>query len=214
VPARPDNASSAAHTCVTSVLYHPLAFGLLVGAALRVGGVSSMLMPPTLVLAVLPAASTADPWTLWSAPSPRCAGPLTVSIPESVSLPVNETVTSPRYQPNAFAARSGAPVMVGAVLSMFTVAVALVELPALSLAVPVTLCASPSVVMVRGSEQLSRPERPVWSSQAKETATSVLFHPCAFFPGAWLAVMPGVDRSISTVADCASSLLPALSTDQ
>src|SRR3954452_9538913 len=98
--------------------------------------------------------------------------------------------------------------MVGGVLSMFTVAVALALLPALSLAVPVTDCASPSVVTVCGSSQLFRPDSAAWSTQEKETATSVLFHPCAFCDGAWLAVMLGEERSISTVTVCACSLFP------
>ena len=59
---------------MTSVLYQPFAFGAVVGAALRFGAVLSMLMPLTVVLALLPALSTAVPSTDWSAPSARCCG--------------------------------------------------------------------------------------------------------------------------------------------
>src|SRR3954471_20873639 len=40
-PARPERASSADQVCVTLVLYQPLSFGLVVGAALRFGLVLS-----------------------------------------------------------------------------------------------------------------------------------------------------------------------------
>ena len=207
----PDRASSADQVCVTSVLYQPFAFGAVVGAALRFGGVLSTLMPVTEVLAVLPALSVAVPSTFWPAPSPRCCGPVTVSIPDRTSLPSKDTVTSSLYQPAGLGALSGAPVMVGAVLSMLTVAVAVALLPALSVAVPLTCCASPSVVTVCGAVQSFSPDSVTWSRQAKLTETSVLFHPCAFWSGAWLAVMLGEDRSICTVKVFATSVLPALS---
>src|SRR3954471_15841172 len=112
-------------------------------------------------------------------------------MPDRSSLPSNETVTSSEYQPAPFAARSGAPVMAGAVLSMLTVAVPLTRLPALSVAVPVTSCALPSVVTVCGAVHSMRPDRVVWSAQEKLTATSVLFQPWAFWSGVWLGVMLG-----------------------
>ena len=62
--------------------------------------------------------------------------------------------------------------------------------------------------------QSLRPDRAVWSAQAKLTATSVLFQPLAFCSGDWLGVMLGEDRSTLTVKVLAASLLPALSTDQ
>src|SRR3954452_21994367 len=89
-PERPDRASSADQVCVTSVLYQPLSLGLVVGAALRFGAVLSTLMPRTVVLALLPALSVAVPPTLWSAPSLRCWGPVTVSMPDRSSLPSKE----------------------------------------------------------------------------------------------------------------------------
>ena len=45
-------------------------------------------------------------------------------MPDRPSSAVKETVTSSSYQPAPLGARSGAPVIVGAVLSMLTVAVA------------------------------------------------------------------------------------------
>ena len=167
-PARPERASSADQVCVTSVLYQPFAFGLVVGAALRFGAVLSTLMPLTEVLALLPALSVAVPSTVWSAPSARCCGPVTVSMPDRPSVPSKETVTSSLYQPAALAARSGAPVMVGAVLSMLTVAVPVTLLPALSVAVPVTFCALPSVVTVCGVGAVLR-GRTAWSGRRRRS---------------------------------------------
>src|SRR3954447_26958473 len=134
-------------------------------------------------------------------------------MPERASSPSKETVTSSEYQPVAFAARSGLPVIVGAALSMLTVAVPVTLLPALSVAVPVTFCAFPSVVIVFGTVQSFRPDNVVWSVQEKLTATSVLFQPCAFCSGDWLGVMLGEERSTLTVKVFAASLLPALSTE-
>src|SRR3954449_1877790 len=135
-------------------------------------------------------------------------------MPERASSPSKETVTSSEYQPAAFAFRSGAPVIVGGALSMLTVAVPVMLLPALSVAVPVTFCALPSVVTVCGSVQSFRPDSVVWSAHEKLTATSVLFQPLAFCSGDWLGVMLGEERSTLTVKAWAASLLPALSTDQ
>src|SRR3954451_9813036 len=134
-------------------------------------------------------------------------------MPDRASLPSKETVTPSEYQPAAFAGRSGAPVMVGAALSMLTVAVPVALLAALSVAVPATSCALPSVETVMGAVQSFRPDNSVWSVQEKLTATSVLFQPCAFCPGDWLGVMLGEDRSTLTVKFLAASLLPALSTE-
>jgi hypothetical protein len=61
-----------------------------------------------------------------------------VSIPESASKHVNVTSTSELYQPLLSGPRSGVAVIVGLASSIFTVAVSVVELPALSNAVPVT----------------------------------------------------------------------------
>ena len=79
-------------------------------------------------------------------------------------------MTSSLYQPLALAARSLAPEMIGAVLSMLTSAVSVAELPAPSLAVPVTFWPVPSVLTVASPVQLATPEPP-WSAHSKVTAT-------------------------------------------
>ena len=94
------------------------------------------MIPLTVVVAALPAASVAVPVALWLAPSLRTCGPLTLSMPDRGSVPVKETVTSSLYQSAPLGARSAAPVIDGAVLSRFTVAVPDAVLPALSVAVP------------------------------------------------------------------------------
>src|SRR5919201_5532113 len=96
---------------------------------------ASMLMPLTVVLAELPAASTAVPVTDWLAPfvvSPWSAGQ--VAIPESESPQVKCTVTGPLYQPFAFAAVVGAPLVVGAGFSSLTVTASVPRLPARAVA--------------------------------------------------------------------------------
>ena len=67
---------------------------------------------------------------------------------------------------------------------------------------------------VIGLVQSARPERSVWSSQEKLTATSVLFQPWAFASGDWVAMISGEVRSMRTVTACGASRFPALSTDQ
>src|SRR5439155_7254708 len=64
----PDRPSAPVQWMVTSPLYQP-AFGSVVASPRRVGWVRSMLIPPTVVLAVLPTPSTAVPVTAWLAPS-------------------------------------------------------------------------------------------------------------------------------------------------
>jgi hypothetical protein len=59
--ATPERSSSAVQSMVTSRLYQPSALAATVGLPDSVGAVSSTLMPPTVVLAELPAASTAVP---------------------------------------------------------------------------------------------------------------------------------------------------------
>src|SRR5437763_5981065 len=88
----------------------------------------SMLMPVTVTPALLPALSMAVPVTLWLAPLPvsvtsgwQPAMP-DPGVPAAMagSLQVKCTVTGPLYQPPAFGAVVGAPVIVGAVLSILT----------------------------------------------------------------------------------------------
>jgi hypothetical protein len=86
---------------------------------------------------------------------------------------VKLTVTSASYQSLPFGLRSRAALMVGFVWSMFTVAVSLAELPALSKAAPTTVWLAPSLESVVGSLQLAMPESA--SAQWKLTSTGVLF---------------------------------------
>src|SRR5205085_1940755 len=111
-------------------------------------------MPETVLVAVLPALSVQVALEERLAPSP---------------------VTASLYHPAPFGARSGAALIVGAVLSMLTTAVLVAELPALSVAVPETCWPSPSVVLETGALQPATPEPP-WSAQVKVTVTSWLVH--------------------------------------
>jgi len=59
-----------------------------------------------------------------------------LATPESESLHAKVTVTLELFQPLAFGAGDGVAVIVGGVLSMFTLTLVLDMLPALSVAVP------------------------------------------------------------------------------
>src|SRR5947209_5231976 len=133
----PERASLQVHFTVTSLLYHP---ALLAASAcpLKSGAVLSTLMPDTVVPALFPATSVAVPDALWLAPSPRMVGTEQPATPERVSAQANVIVTSLLYHCRAFGVPFVAPLMVGLVLSRFTVAVSLAVLPALSRAIPVT----------------------------------------------------------------------------
>jgi len=61
-----------------------------------------------------------------------------VATPDKLSSQLKVTVTSWLYQPFASGDRSGAPVIVGGVVSMLTVAGSVAVLPALSVPMPVT----------------------------------------------------------------------------
>ena len=110
----PERPSWATQSSVTSPRYQPAASGAVVGSPTRVGGVRSMLIPSTVVLAVLPARSAAAPGTLWSAPaSARVVPGSQAARPLSWSVQSNRTVTGSRCQPLAFAAGLTTPRMVG-----------------------------------------------------------------------------------------------------
>lgn len=118
------------------------------------------------------------------------------------------TVTLELFQPAALAAGLAAEVMVGTVVSMFTVSVAVALFPALSVPVPFTAWFAPWVVRVVGPEQVDTPE--VASVQAKLTVTDDLFQPKLSATGVWLGVMVGsvLSRLMVTEVD---AVLPALS---
>src|SRR5438552_7265407 len=93
-----------------------------------VGAVVSMLIPETVVLFEFLATSNAVPGTLWFVPSlETVTGAVQLAIPDCSparpfagfgSVQVKVTVTGALYQLKVFAARSGAPEIVGGVLSM------------------------------------------------------------------------------------------------
>src|SRR5438477_5633980 len=133
-PATPESASAHVHSTVTSSWYQPASLGLVVGAPLSVGGVVSTLISCSDVLAVLSALSVAVPVADWCAPSPNVCGPAHDAMPDVSSVQLKFTVTLALCQPLAFGALFDPAVIVGAVLSMLTVAVSVVALPALSVA--------------------------------------------------------------------------------
>jgi hypothetical protein len=134
----PESASMQVYVTVTFSLFQPLALAAGAVTATIVGLVLSTL---TLAVAVaaFPATSTAVPKTSWLAPSVETmtdAGQ--VVTPESPSEQWNVTVTSPLFQPLAFAARLTLAVMDGVVVSVLSVADVVAVLPAAATAVPVT----------------------------------------------------------------------------
>ena len=118
-------------------------------------------------------------------------------------------MTSPWYQPFAFGAVVGAPVIVGAVSSTSipsTFAVSL--LPAASTAVPVADCPAPSPKFT-GVVHDAIPERE--SEHTKLTATSRLYQPFAFGSRPGAPEIVGFVLSTLTLA-VSVALFPALST--
>ncbi len=114
----PEPASDQFQVTVTSALFQPptLGAGEALGAA--AGAVRSMLIPVTVVDALLPALSTTVPVTDWPAPSfARVTGPVHDATPDALSAQLKETVTSALFQPLAFAAGAREPTIVGAMVS-------------------------------------------------------------------------------------------------
>src|SRR2546428_3599852 len=106
----PESVSAQLKRTVTSFLYQPAALGELVAAPLIVGAVLSMLIPETVVLALLPALSSAVPLADWAAPSAlRVIGLVQLAIPERRSEQRKLAVTSLLFQPLALAAELSVP---------------------------------------------------------------------------------------------------------
>src|SRR5438067_1789906 len=82
-------------------------------------------------------------------------------------------------------------------------------LPALSLAVPVTDCAAPSLLRVVGPAQLATAESA--SAQVKLTVTSLLFQPAAFAAGEAAPVIVGGVLSMLMPLTVAEAVFPAVS---
>ena len=199
-------------------------FGKVVAPPVITGSVRSILIPFTDADAELPALSETP-----TGPAPRLApspvialsaGTVDASTPESASLAVQWIVTSPLYQPAAFGASVAAPERSGSVRSMLiSSTILLFLLPALSVAVPVMLWASPSAVSVLSPTQPPTALTPVSaSSQAKATETGPWFQPNAFAAGVRVLSIDGSRSSILTSIEFATaslfSTLPALSTLQ
>lgn len=160
-------------------------------------------------VAVCPTASVAVPVIVWFAPSVLIVcgpGQLTgVAPPEHE----NVTVTGVLFQPAALAAGDATAVTTsGGKGCSVNVRLVLVELPALSTAVPLIVC-NPVVVTFTGAGQVATPDRA--SEQVKLTVAVVaLMIPFAFGTGETVAVIAGGVLSILTVA-VVLALFPALS---
>ncbi len=97
----PDKGSEQAKLTVTWALFHPLlpARGDL--ELVIMGGVRSILIPPSVVLTEFPARSVQFPVTDWPAPSPRVVGDEALETPDNASEHVKLTVTWALFQPFA-----------------------------------------------------------------------------------------------------------------
>jgi len=118
-------------------------------------------------------------------------GQLAIPLPVSVQLKV--TVTSLLCQPAALAAGVAVATICGGVLSRLMVVERLALLPVRSVAVPVMICAAPSVVSRVGAVQLAMPA-PL-SAQVNETVTSLLCQPLALGSGVDVVLMVGAALS-------------------
>jgi len=148
------------------------------------GAVLSIWTAGLVAVVTFPALSATDVVDVSAAPSPEIVedGGQLPSMPDNVSEHDHAMVTSLRYQPAEFGAVVGAPVRVGATLSILTpLTVAVLLLSALSVAVPVTDWPLPLLENVVGPEQLLIPDSA--SEQLNDAVTSVLFQPFAFAAG-------------------------------
>src|SRR5258708_3904555 len=149
----------------------------------------------TLVVAVFPATSVAEPITTWPAPSVVTAtGDEQDATPLNASEHEKLTVTLELFQPAASGGGLIVPEMVGGVMSRFTVTDVVAVFPAKSVAVPETTWFAPSMVTATGGGQNATPL--VLSEHVKLTVTLELFHPAGFGSGLRLAEMIG--GSLST----------------
>ena len=196
-----------AKATTTSVRCHPLAFAA--GATLAVIE-RWVLTTLTVALATasLPARSTAVPVIVWVPSAVTGIGAGQDAMPEPVSAHVNVTVALVSTVPSANGAGDTSAVMVGGVVSRFTVTAPVAVLPAWSVAVPLICCAAPCDETVTGDWHVETPDRV--SLQAKLTATSPRCQPAPFAAGAALPVTTGADLSMLSVT-LASDVRPALS---
>src|ERR1044071_3346349 len=192
--ATPDRPSLQLYVTVTSVLFQPAPLDGGAVAAVTMGGVLSILSV-VLTVETLPAWSTACALKLSAAPSLEPAtGKGQTAIPDKLSEHRYVIVTSVLFQPAALAGGATLALISGGVLSRFTRAVAVADLPAWSVTVPEMLCPLPSALTRTGAGQLTMSE--ALGTQLKLTVTSVLFHPPAFGNGVSSVVMRGAANSI------------------
>jgi hypothetical protein len=124
---------------VTLVLFHPAVFADGVADAVMEGRLNSIFIVGVVTVAVFPALSVTVPETVWFvAVAERITGGGQVATPDNESAQVKFTVTFVVFHPAEFAAGVGVATIVGAVSSMFSVAVTDAVSPALLTAVPVT----------------------------------------------------------------------------
>ena len=193
----PDPASLHVKCAVTGVFSHPPGAG--VNATVIAGSVRSMLNAALVTDAELPALSVAVSLTVWPAPSfvtVLSAGQ--AGTPDPPSAQSKWTTTGPLFHPFAFAAGDTVAVTTGAILSRFTVRLATAVLPALSTAVPDTICCAPSVLTSTGAGHAAMPDSS--SAHVKVTVTSALFQPAVFAGGFAAAEIRGAMTSVVTTS--------------
>ncbi len=207
----PDSVSEHAKLTVIVTLFQPFALGGEDLDPVIVGEVLSILIPPTVTEAELPALSRQDPVADSPCPSAESTWGLEdESTPESASLHVKLTATLTLFHPLVFGEGDALPVMIGRVRSMLTLpTVADEEFPARSRQLPMTDCPAPSP-SVLGGEELDTPERP--SEQTKLTVTVTLFQPFALSGEDLDPVIVGEVLSILIPPTVTEAELPALST--
>src|SRR2546423_441965 len=168
---------------------------------LRAGAVLSMLIEATVALALLSALSVQVPVADWLAPSVRvvAAGGLPAARPLRLSAQLKLTATSALYQPLALGARSGLPLIVGAVASRLIVT-DWPLVPPLLVAVQVKVVPAVSVVMLVGPQPFCDVTDDSGSTTVQLTATLLVYQPlfpnvptmCGVMTGALVSVGVGV----------------------
>ena len=188
---------------MTLPLYHPFAFGLVVGAPVTIGFVLSILTR-TLSVAVLSALSVAVPLKGVEPSAVADPPPVHDLTPESPSEQVNETVTFVLFQPKAFGAGASECPTVGACLSSLTVTEPLPVLPRRSAAVELNTVPVAAVfefsVFDAGVGPDAMPEPASVADHV--TDTLLLFQPAAFGAGETAPVTVGPVLSRMNAADC------------
>ena len=118
------------------------------------------------------------------------------------------TVTLELFQPAAFGRGAGMGTIVGGLVPIFSVALAVAEFPATSVAVPEIVCPAPSALIVCGGGQVAIGA--VVLVHTKLTVTLELFHPLASGPGEAVATISGGVKAIFNIT-LAVAEFPAIS---